>query len=104
MAIIPDIWSCTACHYINYPEEPPRTHCLQCGAAYIPELLCVVCGEPITGADWHAERVVASIGPQGIVAACASHLTLDGPDGPEYLAAVKTIAQATADQIRAAGF
>lgn len=63
---------------------------------------CCVCGRIITESDWDAQRVVATIGPQGMVCACSDHLR-DGPDGPEYKRAVRRLAEATAEAMQKAG-
>ena len=55
--------------------------------AMTPEQLrgeCVVCGQILTEADYDQQRVVAAIGPEGVVVCCQRHLSEDGPDGPKY--------------------
>jgi hypothetical protein len=62
---------------------------------------CVVCGVEIAHADWDRQNVVGAIGPEGVVACHAAHLTEDGPEGPKYLEAVRKMAVAKTLQLQA---
>jgi hypothetical protein len=62
---------------------------------------CVVCGKTLGEADYEFGNIVAAIGPEGTVVMCTEHLTEDAPHGPKYRAAVRAMALAKADQLRA---
>lgn len=62
---------------------------------------CAVCGKQITEDDYRQQEVVAAISSAGTVLCCARHLSADGPDGPQYHAAVNAMVAAVAKQLGA---